>query len=280
MKIIMALLLASWCAAGMAQQDQQALQQELRKLSWQRGPGSGQIAGKATIAIPKDHVFLDAQNTRRFLELTGNPPRDGHYTFGPSSLDWFAIFSFSESGYIKDDEKIDPDDLLRTLKKGDGPGNEERKRLGMTAIYTEGWQVPPHYDLQSKRLEWGVRLKTEDGQPLVNYTARLLGRSGVMSATLVSDPNSLPQDVLEFKRSLEAFDYVSGQKYSEFKAGDRVAEFGLAALIVGGAAALATKKGFWGVLVAFFAAFWKLIVGVLVAALAGIASIFKRKKSE
>lgn len=280
MKILITLLLVFWCSSSYAQQDQQVIQQELQKLSWQRGPGSGQIAGKATIAIPNEYVFLDAQNTRRFLELTGNPPRDGHFMYGPSSLGWFAIFSFSESGYIKDDEKIDPDDLLRTLKKSDGPGNEERKRLGMTAIHTEGWQVPPHYDLQSKRLEWGVRLKTEAGQPLVNYTARLLGRSGVMSATLVSDPNNLPKDVTDFKRSLEAFDYVSSQKYSEFKAGDRVAEFGLAALIVGGAAALATKKGFWGALVAFFAAFWKLIVGVLIAVAAGLASIFKRKKQE
>jgi uncharacterized membrane-anchored protein len=72
---------------------------------------------------------------------------------------------------------------------------------------------------------------------------------------------------------------VSGEKYSEFKQGDRIAEFGLAALILGGAAAIATKKGFWGALVAFFAAFWKLIAGVAVAALASLGSLFKRKKS-
>jgi uncharacterized membrane-anchored protein len=280
MKIVLAILLACFCATGFAQQDQQALQKELLKLGWQKGPGTGQIAGKATIAIPKDHVFLDAQNTRRFLELTGNPPRDGHYTFGPSSLDWFAVFAFSDSGYIKDDEKIDADDLLKTLKKSDGPGNEERKRLGMQAIHTDGWQVPPHYDPQTKRLEWGVRLRTDNGPPIVNYTTRLLGRSGVMSATLVSDPNNLAQDVDAFKGALGAFDYVAGEKYSEFKTGDRVAEFGLAALIVGGAAALATKKGFWGAIVAFFAAFWKIIAGVAVAAIAGLRSVFKGKKAE
>ena len=100
-----------------------------------------------------------------------------------------------------------------------------------------------------------------------------------MSATLVSDPTSLSRDVVDFKRSLEGFTYVSGEKYSEFKSGDKIAAYGLGALIVGGAAALATKKGFWGVIAAFFAAFWKLIAGVAIALLAWIGSIFKRKNS-
>lgn len=279
MRTVIAILLAALPALSFAQKDPQAILEEMRKLSWQK-EGAGQISTKATIAIPKEHVFLDSKNTRRFLELTGNPPRDDHYTFAPSSLDWFAIFNFSDTGYIKDDEKINPDDLLRTLKQSDAPGNEERKRLGMSAIYTDGWQIAPHYDPETKRLEWGVRLKTQSGHFVVNYTARLLGRSGVMSATLVSDPDTLSKDVVDFKRSLEGFSYTAGEKYGEYKAGDRVAEFGLAALIVGGAAALATKKGFWGAIVAFFAAFWKVIVGVVVALLAGLGSIFKRKKAE
>jgi uncharacterized membrane-anchored protein len=252
--------------------------QELRKLAWQKGPGTGQIGGTAQITIPENYVFLDSRNTRRFLELTGNPPRDGHYTYAPSTLNWFAVFSFSGTGYIKDDEKINPDELLSSLKESDGPSNEERKRLGMSPIFTDGWQVPPHYDLETKRLEWGVRLKTANGESVVNYTTRLLGRSGVMNATLVSDPGNLPQDIATFNSSLQKFTYVPGEKYAEFKQGDHVAEFGLAALVLGGAAAVATKKGLWGAIAAFLAAFWKLIAGVAVAALAGLRSIFKSKK--
>ena len=128
------------------------------------------------------------KDTRRFLELMGNPPRDGHYMIAPADLDWFAVFSFDPVGYVKDDEKIDADALLKSLKESDGPGNEERKRLGMEPIYTDGWHVPPHYDTGTKRLEWGMRLRDEKGRLHVNYTSRLLGRSGVMSAVLVSSP--------------------------------------------------------------------------------------------
>lgn len=123
-----------------------------------------------------------------------------------------------------------------------------------------------------------MRLKQQDGQMIVNYTSRLLGRSGVMSAILVSDVGSLSTDTQDFKTALQQFRYMPGEQYSEFKQGDKIAEYGLAALILGGAAAVATKKGFWAVIGGFLAAFWKLLAGLAVAAVAGIGSLFKRKK--
>lgn len=252
---------------------------EIRKLAWQNGPIEGRIGDKAVIQVPQGYVFLDERNTSRFLELTGNPPREGHYLYAPQSLEWFAVFAFDASGYVKDDEKIDPDQLLATLKRSDGPENDERKRLGMEAIYTEGWQVAPHYDSDTRRLEWGMRLRTARGHYVVNYSSRLLGRTGVMRAILVSDPDSLEADMLRFKVALKDFTYVQGERYSEFKPGDKVAAYGLGALIVGGAAAVATKKGFWGALVAFLVAAKKLVAALVVAALAGIGALFKRKNT-
>jgi uncharacterized membrane-anchored protein len=251
---------------------------ELRKLQWQSGPGEGRIGKKATITLPQGYVFLNEKDTSRFLELAGNPPRPGHYLFAPESLKWWSVFTFEDTGYVKDDEKIDPDDLLKSMKEGDEPSNKERKRLGMPAIYTDGWQVPPHYDTESKRLEWGTRLRSGDsGELVVNYTARLLGRSGVMSGILVSSPEALDRNAQEFRASLKDFNYVPGERYAEYKQGDKVAEYGLAALILGGAAAVATKKGFWAAIVAFMGAFWKIVAGVGVAALAGLKSLFKPK---
>jgi uncharacterized membrane-anchored protein len=99
-----------------------------------------------------------------------------------------------------------------------------------------------------------------------------------MSATLVSDEENLTENIKEFKKSLEGFSFNSGEKYSEYKAGDKVAAYGLTALIAGGAAAIATKKGLWGAIAAFLAASWKFIAVGVVAVGAWIRSIFKRKK--
>jgi uncharacterized membrane-anchored protein len=216
---------------------------QITKLDWKFGPTQGNIGTVASIDVPQGSVFLGQTDTRRFLELQGNLGADNNYTFGPRNLSWFSVFAFDPSGYVKDDEKIDPDELLAILKQSNVASNEERKRRGLRTLVLESWHVPPHYDVQSKRLEWGTKLRDESGEISVNYTVRLLGRSGVMSAVLVSDPASLDSDMKAFKTALAGFDFASGQKYSEFRAGDKVAEYGLTALVVGGAAAAAAKAG-------------------------------------
>jgi uncharacterized membrane-anchored protein len=222
---------------------EEQVRRELAALAWQRGPTEGRIGGLATIKVPQGQLFLDAPNTRRFLELNGNPPRDNRYALVAEDLSWFAVFFFEETGYVKDDEKLDPEALLKSLQEAEGPGNKERKRLGMSPLYTEGWHVRPHYDLGTRRLEWGVRLRTESGESVVNYSIRLLSRRGVMHVIIVSDPEHLNQDIGAFKASLTSYSFVSGERYSEFRSGDRVAEYGLGALVLGGAAAVAVKSG-------------------------------------
>ena len=155
----------------------------------------------------------------------------------------FTIFTFDPSGYVKDDEKIDPDALLAILKEQNKTGIEERKKLGLEPLVLEGWYVAPHYDVETKRLEWGTKLRDTHDNTIVNYSTRLLGRGGVLNALLVSDPASLDQDVKEFHAALSNLTFDSGQQYSEFRPGDKVAEYGLAALVVGGAAAVAVKSG-------------------------------------
>ena len=257
---VLAATLAVVQQAAHAQRDPALILQELQKLAWQRGPAEGRIGATAKIRIPEGYAFLDEGNTRRFLELMGNPPRDKHFMLAPQDISWFAVFSFDAVGYVKDDEKIDPETLLDSLKKGDERSNEERKRLGMKPIYTAGWYVPPHYDAETKRLEWGMRLRDDQGGIHVNYSSRLLGRSGVMSAVLVSSPSSLDRDVIDFKSALRGYEFVPSEKYGEFKPGDRVAEYGLGALVVGGAAAAAAKAGLFKSLGKFF---WIIVGGAI-----------------
>ena len=256
----------------------QELPAEIKALHWQES-GKGEIADKASVKIPSGYAFLGEADTSKLLQAFGNPPSSDHFLIAPKSLDWFAVFSYDDTGYVKDDEKIDADDLLKSMQSGDKAGNEQRKKLGLEALYPDGWQVPPHYDPATKRLEWGLRLRGESGEKNVNYTSRILGRSGVMTATLVSDTATLAQNTEEFKKVLAGFDYNSGQTYAEFKNGDKVAAIGLGALVLGGAAAVATKKGLWGAIAGFLAAGWKIVAAAAVALFAGIGKLFGRKKA-
>jgi uncharacterized membrane-anchored protein len=249
----------------------------LRSLPWQRGPGTGAVGNKGTFAIPNNAAFLSEADGSKFLEATGNLPSPG--TSIIAGEDWWAAFEFSPVGYVKDDDKIDPDALLKSIKDSDEAANDERRKRGMSELHTLGWYVPPHYDSATKHLEWALKLSTsDDPRPVINYTVRLLGRSGVESVVLVSSPEALDANVASLKRMLSTYSFNPGEQYSEFKPGDHVAEFGLAALVAGGAVALATKTGFWKVLLASLAAFWKVIAVAGAAVLAAIGKFFKRKQ--
>lgn len=273
-RVLAAVCLAAGMAAAHAQDD--GPMRQMRELGWVTSPSKGVVAGKAEIALDDGLRFLGASDTNKFMSLTGNLPRDNSFLLADGNLGWFAVFDFVPDGYVKDDEKIDADALLKVMKEGNVESQKERKKRGLPSLVLDGWYIAPRYDGENKRLEWATLLHSESGSQTVNYTTKVLGRTGHTTAILVSDPASLDDDIKTFKAALRKFDYVPGERYSEFKPGDKVAQYGLAALIVGGAAAVATKKGFWTVLAGFFAAFWKVIAGVAVAAIAGLKSLFKK----
>ena len=248
-------------------------------LDWKYASTPGNIAGKATVKLDGGLRYLDATNTSEFLKLNGNLPASNMFTVATKNLNWFSVFKFVDEGYVKDDEKIDADALLNTLKENNVNSAEERKKRGLPGLFLEGWFIAPHYDSETKRLEWATLLRDDKGEKLVNFSTKILGRTGHMDVILVSDPQNLETDSKEFKNALKGFDYVQGERYSEWKQGEKVAAYGLGALVLGGAAAIATKKGFWALLAGLFAAGWKIIAGLAVAGLAGLGSLFKKKKS-
>jgi uncharacterized membrane-anchored protein len=97
-----------------------------------------------------------------------------------------------------------------------------------------------------------------------------------MSAILVSSPQTLGEDMKAFNGALAGYDFVPGEKYAEFKAGDKIAEYGLAALVVGGAAAAAAKAGLFKSLGKFL---WVIVGGAAMGGWALLKKLFGRKKS-
>ncbi len=263
---------------GLAQEEN-SVAKKVRALDWKTSPAQGQIAGKATINLDNHLAFLDDANTSQFLTLLGNLPQTNAYTVSAPDMHWFSIFRFKEEGYVKDDEKIDADALLKTLKENNLAAQDERKKRNLPGLLLEGWAIPPRYDPASKRLEWATLLRTDSGDKTVNFSTKILGRRGHMDVVLVSSPESLEKDIADFKTSLRGFDYVAGERYSEWTQGDKVAAYGLGALVLGGAAALATKKGLWAVIGGFLAAAWKLVAGVAIAAIAGMKKLFSKKEN-
>jgi uncharacterized membrane-anchored protein len=189
--------------------------------------------------------------------------------FGPSDLHWFGILEFSADGYVDDKEEIDADELLESLKQGTEAANEMRRKNGWSEMKITGWRRAPHYDETTNRLEWAIDADNSDGTSSTNFNTRILGRRGVTSAVLVTDPAHFEADLAEFRQTLVGYEFNPGERYSEFQEGDKVAAYGLGALVLGGAAAVAAKSGFLKFIGKFL---W---IGI-VAVLAAVGGAFKR----
>jgi uncharacterized membrane-anchored protein len=253
--------------------------QQPPKIAWEAGPGPAKIGDQAVLEIPEGYLFAPPEEARKFLELTQNIPSGRELgILTPQKADWFVIFEFSDVGYVKDDEKksLDADAMFKSMKEATDEANEERKRRGWGTMTLVGWKQPPHYDEATHNLEWALEGKDEKGDIVVNHNTRYLGRRGYMSVNLVVDSAQLTGTLPEFRQVMSKFNYIKENDYRSFVKGDKVAEYGLTALIVGGATAAAAKtgllKGLWKLLLAG----WKLIAAALVALGGFIKRLFTR----
>jgi uncharacterized membrane-anchored protein len=70
--------------------------------------------------------------------------------------------------------------------------------------------------------------------------------------------------------------FKPGQTYAEYREGDKIAKYGLAALIAGGGLAVAAKTGLLAGLFKIFAKAGKLLVVGVIPVGAGIVKVFKK----
>jgi len=240
--------------------------------NWQKGPTTGELADIGTVKVPEGYSFLGPDETKELMKAMGNLVSDTELGTILSPDDWFVIFEFDEIGFVKDDDQdsLDAGKLMTSFLEAQEKANKMRSDQGFPELEVIGWYREPFYDQKTHNLEWctTIQEKGSEGQ-FANYNLRVLGRRGVTRVTLVADLDQLDLAVPETKSLIDGFEYLKGQRYSEYRKGDKVAKYGLAALVLGGAAAVAVKTG-------LFKYLWKfLILGA--AAIGGvIKKVFKR----
>lgn len=242
------------------------------QISYQQGPLTAAIGDRlAQVELDSSYVFFDAEATQQLMQMMENPVSGQELaTVMPADEGgWFIVFEFSEIGYVADDEKdeLDADAILQSIREGTEIANEERRSRGWAEYNIVGWAEPPHYDERTHNLSWTIEGESQ-GQKNLNRIVKLLGRRGVMTATLVSGPDQMNVATVSADRLLDDFEYLAGNTYAEYVPGtDKLAQYGLTALVVGGAGAALAKSG-------LLAKFWKPIAVALVALGAGVKRFF------
>lgn len=294
MSLLRCLLLSAGCTLVAFAQDQPAAPAaeappQTREEAYARagiklvnGPATVPLGTTAEIKLPEGYAFIGPDSLDRFFELTQNSRSGNEVGVVLSPTNWTMFFDYDDIGYVKDDDKdkLNADKLMSSMTDNQEAANEARKERGWDEMRLKGWATQPHYDQKTNNLKWAINLTSsqdEYKEVWINGSIRLLGRGGVMNVTLVSDAAVFKQAEAEADQLLAGgFNYVSGQKYAEFKAGDKVAQYGLAALVLGGGVAAAAKVGLLAKLGVFLGKAWKLVVAGLVAVAVGIKKLMNK----
>lgn len=270
--------LAVGCAVLTALPLQAQTSDAKRKLGLIEGPAKAKLKDIAQVDVPEGYVFVDGNGLRALLKRAGEPTSGSELgLLRPTNHSWSVIFEFDPKGYVKDDDKnnLNADKILSDIKAANAEANKERVSNGNAPLEVVGWEQPPKYDEATHNLEWCIRGTSED-HAILNYNTRLLGRKGVMEVVLIVDPEKLPETMPAFRNVLANYSFQTGQTYAEYRPGDKVAKYGLAALVVGGAAVGAAKLGLFTSLLLIFKKAYKLVIVAFVAVVAAIKKFFAK----
>lgn len=245
------------------------------------------LKGKAVMHVPETFGYVDPKQADEVLQAWGNPPSPdtegmlvpaGTHIYDPDN--WAVIISFTDDGHVADDDaaETDWDELLGQMKEQADANSKDRVANGMEAVRLVGWAEPPHYDATAHKLYWAKDLEFGGADHTVNYAVRVLGRTGVLEFNAVAGLDALGAIKAPMEQITAFSEFSEGNRYADYNAStDKLATYGVAALVAGG---LAAKGGLFKGLIALLIAGKKLILVAAVALLGGIKQLFGRKKEE
>ncbi len=292
-KLIAASALALVLAAPCLAQDATAVMTDAQKQAvWDAankaaimGPSDVTLGDQAKLQLPSSMEFIPKKESDQLMRMWGNgaDPNMFGLVFSKSQDEsWTISISHTADGYVKDDDAKtwNADELLQSLKDGTEAQNEERIKLGMPALDITGWVQPPTYSAERHRLAWSLKAvdrgAAADQPSTINYNTYALGRDGYFQVNLMTTDRTIDKDKSAAYQVVDAVDYNTGKKYSDFKPeSDHIAEYGLAALVAGVAA---KKLGFLALAGVFVLKFIKIIGVAAVVAAGAIKKFFFGRK--
>jgi len=242
----------------------------------------------AEVNLTSDFRYLGPEDARKVIvDLWGNPPSRGDTLgmifpadVGPSEPgSWGIVFTYREDGYVKDDEaaKINYDDMLKQMQEAVRQENEERTKQNFSKVELVGWAASPRYDRDTHKLYWAKEFAFAPGTAhTLNYDVRVLGRKGVLAINAVASMNQLDAIQERMPEIISMVNFLPGNRYTDYQQGnDKIAAYGLGALILGGVAA---KAGLFKGLIVLLIAGKKFIIIAAIAIGGFLARFFRKLK--
>jgi uncharacterized membrane-anchored protein len=193
------------------------------------GPRRMPLPGGAILTIPAGYTFADADAARVALEGHGRP-HSGDMLLMSADDHWNSRLSYTEDGHVRDTDAIDPNWLFRQISAEVARRNSSSAASGAPVGRPVRWVSPPHYDSKSHRLEWSLLRDFGAAGQQATYVSVIFTRLGYWTFVSYSD-TSLDQLRATLLPVVRGFEITPGNRYQDFRPGDRVAGYGLLSLM-------------------------------------------------
>ena len=281
--LIALLVLAAPARAQDAKSD--AIAKEIEQMTWLENTTVTLPDSHGRLIIPDDYAAIVGHDALRMLEITNGKPSNKKSEANVFSSDLKAQidFDFIGTGYVSEDDwnTFDPKALLQSVIEATEEQNKERRAEGLPEMHAVKWLHQPTYNISNHTAFWAIQGTDSNGGGIVNSTALRLGRTGFERLVLIEDikdykPVGSPLDLM-----LASFSFSPGDTYEDHLNTDKIAGYGIAALVGTVVGAKVVKATAAGGLTPFFkqiAVFFAAVLGILLAPIIWLKSRFKRRK--
>ena len=191
------------------------------------------------------------------------------------------MLQYENKGYVSEDDaqEIDYTELLADMKEGTSAANDDREQQGYGRVDLVGWAETPRCDASAHKMHWAKELKfSSEDSHILNYDVCVLGRNGVLTMQAIANMSQLADIKPGMNDALAAVEFDNGARYAHFNASnEKVAGYGLAALVAGD---IAAKAEFFSKLFILLLAFKKIVIGGVVLLGYGLQRLSGKKKAE
>jgi uncharacterized membrane-anchored protein len=282
--LLIAAVLSATAAPALAEQaaypeSQEAYDAEIAKLRWKKGPGNYQLGDShARVALPQGIEILTGPDAERMAFLVNGIELPETVAMAQSNTsDAIIYIDYVAEGFVTDDDwsEIDSEALLEDIRAGNEAANDERASNGFAPMHTVGWLIPPAYDAEKKTARWAIELE-EEGERFANIQVIKLGRSGYHQITWAGPRHGADGTPMFLQAVIESHSYDEGFRYADYVEGDKLAGFGIGALVAATAVGSKPGKGVIAAIVGAVVLIAKKAWFVVLAGLAAIGAFFKR----
>lgn len=260
--VVLIFLLASPILAENAQEHSASMRREFSAMHWTTGTQK-LTESHGTFNVPKySKIVLGYEAKHADMLING---RNSSLVEGIAFTRGRTLYlSYADDGFITTDDwkNVNADELLKNISNVTEQDNENRLKNGMSAMHVDRWIQRPTFDEERKSVRWIFGAHNASGK-IVNAVALQLGRHGYERFTLASDGSDSAGDTVLLADAVHRYIFDPGFRFSDHVQGDKLAGYGIAALVgTAAGATIAKTVGFSAILLLFKKLFVLIITGI------------------